>query len=1056
MMDVSSSSLQKRKRSSTGLTVSQGTEVDDGGSIKSRKLALDVVVVSVDALTASDVQIHATSIATSKTISPSTASISDESDNYIGACSELEKAFVEPTSAHKKILQRQWTAEAHGHVKEIHLKTSTDYDSDERSSAPTIGHKKTESRNRGTSTSKYNSAVVVNGTEAPLKSAIIREAPLPRAALPTQRDETATDALPVMGVTEAKNLDENHVAANIIIQGTYECPRSSASLPPINPTAVAALEEKHNDKNDDRDAKNVPAKGMSRVVKATASCLTFLFYCAALIILCLIPTIRRSNTMEMQTVEEIPRAHTSTLLTSEVDQPVFARSSYLLNQLSGLEQEVLHLSDILESAADVHAEAQVLMYKSREDEENLRQEAENSIRDIGNLITALEESSLALGVSVQDDNALMQELQIESGEEQQTIAGRLGDLIQGEGNLESALLQLEQGLTTDGAATLTPATALFTASAPLLSPGQTESSSSDKLTSNSTTDGADGSTLLKSGGVNVLSNLDTNRTDISQVGKMSLLKTEAGVIEVDTTILDAISSAEDALTLFEEELESSLDSIDNVVRDHMFSTAQEAYQRPQERATGPVSSTLSDTGTGTGTDSYEADAEGEGEGEENSFSDVDGVVDNTVDKTTRNRKKKGNNKLENINNADDDDNEIEYDSMGSMSDSAGADDINATDGDMSDSTDSSRSTRRRRSSSIKITKSKVVDSGIDDNSDSIDGTSGEEEEEEGDEDEDEEEEVEEEGEEEEEEGDMGGDMDDMMNAKDAYYDFKNSNNGPNKKYINEINSISSSITDTTDDISSNSDSENDGDTDGESKDVDSISEGISDDVTPPVSSMSTTIQQQHFDYAVWPRGGRVVPPGQTAFFFGETLVLTALPFIASMGPMKRIRYNLKLDRESADESVLISHNTIAGAGYSKEKGYSCYAFKGSKGAVTVTLHSAVKVSEVQILYSPRVNNRRTADAPKSVQLIGWTDLPSSLSRKQGVNLGMYQYNISDPSGTIDPRSWELQSFFIPDIKTQNGDSYPPFRAVTVYVFSNHGDVTQTRICRVRVLGELAY
>ena len=63
--------------------------------------------------------------------------------------------------------------------------------------------------------------------------------------------------------------------------------------------------------------------------------------------------------MEMQMVEDMPRAHTSVLLTSEIDQPVFVRSSFLLNQLSGLEQEVMHLSDILESAADVHAEAQV-------------------------------------------------------------------------------------------------------------------------------------------------------------------------------------------------------------------------------------------------------------------------------------------------------------------------------------------------------------------------------------------------------------------------------------------------------------------------------------------------------------------------------------------------------------------------------------------------------------------------------------------------------------------------------------------------------------------------
>ena len=1074
-MDVSIS--QKRKRSSTGLTFSQGTEVDDVSGIKSRKLAVDVVVSSMDISTIRETEAPILSITTSKTISPSTTSISDESDNFVGAYSGLEKSLDEPNSTQKKILQRQWTAEAHRQANALHSTLAAESESDETNLGPTIGHKKINSRNRGTSTSKYNATIIVNGDQAPTKFTVTKEVPLPRAPLQAsiQSEEAAIDTLPLIAVTEAKNLDENNVTPNIIIQGSHQNARNSDNSSQASLNSVAVPEIGHNDKNDDRGTANIPAREMSHVVKKTSPCLTFLSYCAVMIVLCLMPTIRRNKAVEMQIIEEIPRAHTSALLAAEIDQPVFARSSFLLNQLTGLEQEVMHLSDILESAADVHAEAQVLMYKSREDEENLRLEAENSIRDIGYLITALEESSLALGVSVQDNQIMSEDLELSSGVQQQAIAGRLENLLDEERDIEASLLQVEGRVEGRDSSNKT-----------ISSVDRMVLSNGDKMNLNTTAVDAGDKMISRSGGVNVLVNPDTNRTDITVEDVTSPPYTETGsdISQGDNVILQAIESAENVLTALEEEIEGSLDDIDTAVRDHVFAVAEEVYQRPAVPATGPVSDILN--GINTDTDGFEVPYnddddtgyDSDDDNNSNKVKDVDNIKSGKDDID----------KKYDINNADSSNiNSMSDGIMGDIDDITGADkysmkdtrgrisnkkranndnsnskdtgdsksndDIDNSDIDEDsimgdDADDRYSSSSSSANSRIPIKKNDInsgMNSGINSKSNSFKDSDKEE-----DTDEDYEEEI-------------TGDMDGTKNVNDKFYEFKSSSNGINKNYINRknsnignLNDISNNSDNVDDNVDDDDDDDNSNSNSNSNSNVDSISEGISDDAISSGTQMSSKIQQQHFDFAVWPRGGRVVPPGQTAFFFGETLVLTALPYIVSLGTLKRIRYNLKLDRESADESVLISHNMIAGSAYSKEKGYSCYAFKGPKGAVTVTLHSAVKVSEVQILYSPKPNDRHMENAPKSIQLIGWTDLPSSLSRSQGVNLGLYQYNISDPSGTTDPRSWELQSFLIPDIKTQGGDSYPPFRAVTVYVLSNHGDVSQTRICRVKVLGELAY
>ena len=218
-----------------------------------------------------------------------------------------------------------------------------------------------------------------------------------------------------------------------------------------------------------------------------------------------------------------------------------------------------------------------------------------------------------------------------------------------------------------------------------------------------------------------------------------------------------------------------------------------------------------------------------------------------------------------------------------------------------------------------------------------------------------------------------------------------------------------------------------------------MNEGYKAAIPPP----SKFLFNLGLDYAVWPRGGRVVLPGETAVLNGKAIVLTSLPYILSQGPLKRMRYQLRLDREGADETVLVSPYL----GGSLKDQYSCYSFAGSTGSATVMMHSTVKVSAVQIVYRPRPEgNSGTASAPKNIQLIGWTGVPSSSqsSHSEGIDLGTFTYDITD-----DEESEGLQTFTLSD-----SADYPPLKAVTVSILSNYGESSYTSICRVKVIGQL--
>ena len=216
------------------------------------------------------------------------------------------------------------------------------------------------------------------------------------------------------------------------------------------------------------------------------------------------------------------------------------------------------------------------------------------------------------------------------------------------------------------------------------------------------------------------------------------------------------------------------------------------------------------------------------------------------------------------------------------------------------------------------------------------------------------------------------------------------------------------------------------------------------------------LQYLELDYAVWPRGGRVIPPGETASLFGENIVLTSSPYVLSLGPLNRLRYQLHLNREASDESVLISHSSGANERGEKAR-YSCYAFAGSAGSATVTMHSPVRVSAVQIAHRPRPSGKGGySSAPKQIKLIGWPEVPSSTSQTEGIDLGVFTYEI--PEDNVDNDGLQTFHLLSKDSTLLDGNkkvlSIPPLKAVTVLILSNYGALDYSSICRIKVLGQL--
>ena len=253
------------------------------------------------------------------------------------------------------------------------------------------------------------------------------------------------------------------------------------------------------------------------------------------------------------------------------------------------------------------------------------------------------------------------------------------------------------------------------------------------------------------------------------------------------------------------------------------------------------------------------------------------------------------------------------------------------------------------------------------------------------------------------------------------------------------------------------------------------------------------------DYAVWPRGGRVVTPGQTTAT-GTKTVLTSSPHVLSQGRLKRLQYRFHLHRDEADAKVLIAQDKSVRTVRTKDSNSNnelsqvrkCFAFSGSSGVATVVMHSPVIVGAIQIAHynlpdvmsqleakvesgsgfgpgsgsietdtdtnssgqvvvntensdlntNPSPNSISLSTAPRQIQLTGWLSDPTTDSRAISIDLGTHEYLHAEDSV-------ELQTF---PMHLDGGKV--ALKALTVSVLSNYGR-EYTRLCRIKVLGALA-
>jgi hypothetical protein len=252
------------------------------------------------------------------------------------------------------------------------------------------------------------------------------------------------------------------------------------------------------------------------------------------------------------------------------------------------------------------------------------------------------------------------------------------------------------------------------------------------------------------------------------------------------------------------------------------------------------------------------------------------------------------------------------------------------------------------------------------------------------------------------------------------------------------------------------------------------------------------------DYAVWPRGGRVLPPGSATRSTPAT-VLTSPAYVNTLGPLAALRHALRLEGDrygDADERVVIS-NTMP-----PQRG-RCFAMAGAQGNITVKLYLPVQVTSVQLyhpaeefvadnvaysytyrrdsgnggemasgdeVYSEEQGQEQgqgpSCSAPRRFQVLGWTQDPERVKGVYGISLGSFEFQ--PPAEACEKHRLEgelleghrdmvgeLQSFSVLTHDAVSGMPVPPLSAVTIAVQSNHGHPTMTCLYRVRVLGTLA-
>jgi hypothetical protein len=232
------------------------------------------------------------------------------------------------------------------------------------------------------------------------------------------------------------------------------------------------------------------------------------------------------------------------------------------------------------------------------------------------------------------------------------------------------------------------------------------------------------------------------------------------------------------------------------------------------------------------------------------------------------------------------------------------------------------------------------------------------------------------------------------------------------------------------------------------------------------------------DYAVGPRGGKVMSPRQKCPA-NNRYVLTSPP-VSSLHHHHQPLHHDHSHRKWVykDQRILVSHHRPIPEHF--------YATRPTDGAVTVLMHTLTNVSYVQLLHASYANYfgiNSTVDGcvPKMVRLSGWT-VPPTTTRDISttrLELGEFQAALTNEVEGFDelkigdqgPVHFYQQTFPLAThpstASTSIADSFsfplPPLRAITISVLSNHGgdddDDTAAAadyscIHRIRVVGSI--
>jgi hypothetical protein len=215
-----------------------------------------------------------------------------------------------------------------------------------------------------------------------------------------------------------------------------------------------------------------------------------------------------------------------------------------------------------------------------------------------------------------------------------------------------------------------------------------------------------------------------------------------------------------------------------------------------------------------------------------------------------------------------------------------------------------------------------------------------------------------------------------------------------------------------------------------------------------VTPNEVTPSRQYINYAAWPRGGHVVPPSASSSLYS----LTALPFVQTSNAISNTLFTTGLEKRGANARVIVDHLDP------KEPG-DCYAFEGSVGNITLSLHSPVDVYQVAVyhLSASESPSASLGSSPGDFAVTGWVSRPvlrGSLLNKiwippnKGYDLGVFSY---DPSPSAPP----LQLFQVRRTD-ESGEIHPPFSAITFSILNNGGHPEFTCVYRLQVLGELSH